>query len=192
MFDFFGVLISVIFGLALTHLLRGLGRLIQMRHETRLYWVHIIWTINVVLFVLAVWWGMYWWKGLDDWTFGWFAFISGYAIAIFMLAYLLYPAEFPAGVDFEAFFFDNRRWFFGIQMLVVLWDIPETLQKAALHLRPIPVQYGYLIAGLLLVSFVGLITDKRSVHAVISIAWLLLVLGYEFISSAARIFAHFA
>ncbi len=48
MFDFFGVLISVIFGLALTHLLRGLGRLIQMRHETRLYWVRIVWTINVV------------------------------------------------------------------------------------------------------------------------------------------------
>ena len=82
MFDYFGVLISVIFGLALTHLLRGLGRLIQKRHETRLYWVHIVWTINLVLFVLAIWWGMYWWKGLQDWTIGLFAFISGYAVVI--------------------------------------------------------------------------------------------------------------
>ena len=31
MFDYFGVLISVIFGLALTHLLRGVGRIIQLR-----------------------------------------------------------------------------------------------------------------------------------------------------------------
>ena len=92
-FDYFGVLISVIFGLALTHLLRGLGRLIQMRHESRAYWVHIVWTINVVMFVLAVWWGMYWWKGLQDWTFGWFLFVSGYAISVFMWSYALYPAE---------------------------------------------------------------------------------------------------
>jgi hypothetical protein len=191
MFDYFGVLISVIFGLALTHLLRGLGRLIQMRHETRTYWVHIVWTINVVIFVLAVWWGMYWWKGLQDWTFGWFSFVSGYAIAIFMWAYALYPAEFPAGVDFEAYFFANRRWFFGIQAVSVLWDIPETLQKAAMHLRPVPAVYWYLIASLLLVSIVGLITDKRRVHAVLCIAWLLLVLGYEFLSSAARIVARF-
>jgi hypothetical protein len=192
MFDYFGVLISVIFGLALTHLLRGLGRLIQMRHETRSYWVHIVWTINVVIFVLAVWWGMYWWKGLQDWTFGWFFFVSGYAIAIFMWAYSLYPTEFPAGVDFEAYFFANRRWFFGIQAVSVLWDVPETLQKAAMHLRPVPATYWYLIASLLLVSIVGQITDKRRVHAVLCIAWLLLVLGYEFLSSAARIVARFA
>lgn len=32
MFDYFGVLISVIFGLTLTHLPRGLGRIIQLRH----------------------------------------------------------------------------------------------------------------------------------------------------------------
>jgi hypothetical protein len=131
--------------------------------------------------------GMYWWKGLEDWTFGLFAFISGYAVVIFMWAYMLYPAEFPAGVDFEAFFFDNRRWFFGIQVLTVLWDAPEVLQKAALHLRPVPAQYGYLITGLLVVSLVGLITDKRRVHAVLCIAWLLLFLGYEFLTSVTRI-----
>jgi len=33
MFDYFGVLISVILGLALTHVLRRLAKLIQMRRE---------------------------------------------------------------------------------------------------------------------------------------------------------------
>jgi hypothetical protein len=107
----------------------------------------------------------------------------------FMWAYMLYPAEFPAGVDFEAFFFDNRRWFFGIQVLTVLWDVPEVVQKAALHLRPVPAQYGYLITGLFLVSLVGLVTDRRRIHAVLCIAWLLLFLGYEFLTSVTRIVA---
>jgi hypothetical protein len=187
MFDYFGVLISVILGLALTHLLRGLGRIIQMRHETRSYWVHIVWTINVVIFVLAIWWGMYWWKGLMDWTVEWFFFIAMYAVTIFMWAYVLFPAEFAPGVDFEAFFYANRRWFFGLQTVVVLMDLPETLQKAAMHLRPVPPQYLYVIAGLVLISVVALITERRRVHAVLCIAWLFTILSYLFFSSLERI-----
>jgi hypothetical protein len=57
-------------------------------------------------------------------------------------------------------------------------DIPETLQKGVLHLRPVPAQYGYLVAGLLLVTTVGLVTDKRRVHAALCIAWLLISLGW--------------
>ena len=192
MFDYFGVLISVIFGLALTHLLRGLGHLIQMRHETRPYWVHVVWTINVVIYVLGIWWGMYWWKGLEDWTFEWFFFIAGYAIAIFMWAYALFPAEFAPGADFSAYFFANRRWFFGIQVAVVLADIPETLQKGVMHLRQVPVQYGYFIAALLLISILGLFTDKRRIHGALCIIWVLIVLTYLFLSSVARIAARFA
>jgi hypothetical protein len=192
MFDYFGVLISIIFGLALTHVLRGLGRIIQMRHEIRPYWVHIVWTINVVIYVLSIWWSIYWWKGLGDWTFEWFLFITGYAIAIFMWAYVLFPAEFAPGVDFSAYFFSNRRWFFGLQVVVVLTDIPETLEKAVMHLRLVPVQYGYLVARLLLVSVVGLITDKRRIHAALCIVWLLMVLAYLFLSAGARIGARFA
>jgi len=191
MFDYFGVLISIIFGLALTHLLRGLGRVIQMRHETRPYWVHIVWTINVVIYVLSIWWSMYWWKGLADWSFEWFFFIAGYAIAIFMWAYMLFPAEFAPGVDFNTYFFANRRWFFGFQAVVVLTDIPETLQKGAMHLRPVPSQYGYLVAGLVLVTLVALITDRRRVHAALCILWLLMCLGYLFLSAGARISASF-
>jgi|ERR1019366_2717403 hypothetical protein len=187
MFDYFGVLISIILGLALTHLMRGLGRIIQMRHETRSYWVHIVWTINVVIFILAIWWGMYWWKGLMDWTVEWFFFIAMYAVTIFMWAYVLFPAEFAPGVDFEAFFYANRRWFFGLQTVVVLMDLPETLKKAAMHLRPVPSQYLYVIAGLVLISVVGLITERRRVHAVLCIAWLFTILSYLFFSSLERI-----
>jgi hypothetical protein len=48
-FDYFAVLISVILGLALIHPLRGLAKLIQMRHEIKPYWVHIVWTFNVII-----------------------------------------------------------------------------------------------------------------------------------------------
>src|SRR6185312_656652 len=102
MFDYFGVLISIIFGLALTHLLRGLGRLIQMRQETRSYWVHIVWTINVVIYALSIWWSMYWWKGLADRSFACFCFIAAAPIVRSTWTYVLCRAKSQPGVHLAA------------------------------------------------------------------------------------------
>jgi hypothetical protein len=189
-FDYFGVLISVILGLALTHLLRGLARLIQMRREIRPYWVHILWTINVVVFVLAIWWGMFWWRGLQSWTFEWFFFIALYAIALFMWASMLYPPEFSHGLDFEQYFFANRYWFFGIQSVVVLFDVVETLQKGAQQLRSVPGEYALLISAFLIITMVGMITSKRFVHGLLAVAWAATILSYLFLSAVARIVEH--
>ena len=191
MFDYFGVLVSVVFGLALTHMLRGVGRMIELRRETRPYWVQLMWALNVVVYVLAIWWGMYWWKGLQEWTAEWFFFIMGYAVAIFMWAYVLFPAELSPAVDLEAYFYANRRWFFGIASVVYLMDIPETLQKGVLHLRPVPNVYAYVITGFLVISGIGFFTANRRVHSVLCVASLFLTLGYLFFSSLERIAAHF-
>jgi hypothetical protein len=190
MFDYFGILISIIFGLALTHLLRGLGRIIQLRRETQIYWVHVVWVLNGVLFVLAIWWGMYWWKGLQTWSVEWFFFIAGYAVAIFMWVYVLFPSEFEPGINFETYFYENRRWFFGIQTGMFLMDIPETTQKSAMHLRATPEQYPVVIIGFLIMSVVGFFTANRRVHAVLCVGWLVLFLAYVFFSSLERIGAH--
>jgi hypothetical protein len=142
-FDYFAVLISVILGLALTHVLRGLAKLIQMRHETRHYWVHAVLSFNVVIWVLAIWWGMFWWRGLQDWSVGWFYFMVAYAVLQFMWASMLYPPEFPAGLDCEKYFLSNRYCFFGIQTAMLLMDMPETLVKGAAQLRPVPKEYRF-------------------------------------------------
>ncbi|HEY6482063.1 MAG TPA: hypothetical protein VIY54_00900 [Steroidobacteraceae bacterium] len=191
MFDYCAVLIAVILGLALIHLLRGLARQMQMRHDIRPYWVHILWTIDVIIWVLAIWWGMFWWRGLQELTAPWFYFLIGYAVLQFLWAAILYPPEFSAGLDFEDYFFSNRYWFFGIQAAVILMDIPETLVKGAAHLRPVPEQYPYLISGLLIVTALALLSRNRRLHGALSVAWLLLTLGYVFfIPLMSRIVGH--
>ena len=49
MFEYLGVLIAVILGLSLTHLLRGLSKLIHLRRTCRVYWVQVVWTINILI-----------------------------------------------------------------------------------------------------------------------------------------------
>ena len=180
MFDYFAVLISVILGLALIHLLRGLAKLIQMRHEITHYWVHIVWTFNVIIYVLGIWWGMFWWRGLQELNVQWFFFLIAYAVLQFMWAAMLYPPEFSRGMDFQKYFLSNKYWFFGIQLAVVLIDIPETLVKGAWHLRAVPKEYPFFISALLAISVVALLSSKRQVQAFLGITWLLAILSYLF------------
>lgn len=187
MFDYLGVLISLILGLALTHLLYGLTRLIELRDSARIYWVQIVWTANIVLFVLAIWWGMFWWKHLAAWTFQQFLFLAGYSIVLFMLASLLYPHECGHETDFEAHFFKQRRWFFGLLIVVFLFDIPETLFKATDHLRGVPPQYIVFVPYMVAISIAGLVTANRRVHAVLSLLWLFGISAYLLFSSLDRI-----
>ena len=189
MFSYLGVLISVILGLALTHLLVGLSKLIQLRGSVKIYWVQVVWTINVILYVLALWWGMFWWNKLQVWTIEEFLFIIGYAIVVFMLASMLFPWDFSAGLDFEQYFFANKSWFFEILLTATLIDIPETLSKGSTHLRDVPKQYVLYIPITLTIVGIALVSKNRRVHAVLSVSWLALILAYLAFTSLSRIVA---
>lgn len=62
MFDYLAVLISVVLGFAVTHVLTGMSGAINRRDDVRIDWLQMFWALNVLAYVLAVWWGMYWWS----------------------------------------------------------------------------------------------------------------------------------
>lgn len=190
MFDYLGVLISVILGLGLTHLLLGLSRTIQARHTVRIYWVHIVWTFSMLVYVLAIWWGMYWWRQLHEWTIQFFMFLAGYSAVLFLLASLLFPHELRDGLDFEAEFMRNRRWFFGLLIVALALDIPETALKGVDHLRAVPAQYILFLPSALLLAAAGWLTANRRAHGLIAISWLAALLGYLTLSSLQRVVVH--
>jgi hypothetical protein len=189
MFDYLGVLLSIVLGLALTHVLFGVAHIIQMRRSIRAYWVQLVWAMNVLMYVLAVWWGMSWWRHLPVWRFEEFLFLIGYAIVVFMFAAVLFPVRFGEGFDCEAYYFANRRWFFGLLALALLLDIPETLAKQTAGLRAVPVQYRIFIPFALALAGTGFLSGNRRVHAVICVAFLLALLSYETLTSLDRILA---
>jgi len=187
MFDYLGVLISVILGMAITHLLKGVNRLIQLRRKVRPYWVHLVWTLNVLIYVLGIWWGMFWWKRLESWSIEQFLFLTAYAIVLFLLAGMLYPAEMPEDHHCETYFFENRRWFFGIWILALLIDIPETLLKGDAHLRDVPTQYALFLGVSLAIGITGFASANRRIHAVLAPAWLATSLVYLMFTSLEHI-----
>jgi len=178
MFEYLGIMIGVILGLSLTYLVTGLSRLIHLRRTAKLYWVHIVWTFNIVIYVLTLWWSMFWWNNLREWTIWEFFFIVAYCTMTFVVASMLYPPKIADNTDFERYFFDNRGWFFGTVIACTLLDIPETLAKGMVHLRAVPAQYALFISVILAIEIIGLISDNRRVHAILCLSWLAAISCY--------------
>lgn len=182
-FEYLGVLISVIMGLGITHLATGAAKLIQHRDSVRLYLPHALWTINVLLFILLIWWGMFWWSGHDSWYAYEYLFITFYAIVLFLLASILYPWDMKEDFDVREYFLKNRRWFYGVLFLAWCLDIPETVAKSSVDLRPVPAAYFWFVGIHLAIAAIGLMTRKHIVHVLLPILFLLAVVFYVLMSS---------
>jgi hypothetical protein len=125
-FEFVTVLVSVIVGLAVTHLLTGLGRAVHLRQKASLWWVHLLWTATVFVYLALHWWALFYLRDESTWNFWVFLYILIHSVLLFFLAVLLYRPD-PDGVlDHRATFELNRSWFFGVFAVALLADIGTT------------------------------------------------------------------
>ena len=68
-FEYLGVILSVIMGLGVTHILAGLSKTIHHRNSVKPYWVQAMWALNVLIYIVTIWWGMFWWSSQQDWSY---------------------------------------------------------------------------------------------------------------------------
>ena len=174
-FEYIGVLISVIMGLAITHLAVGASKLIQNRETTRLCLPHALWTINVLLYILMIWWSMFWWSGLEDWSAYHYLGITLYAIVMFLMSAMLYPYDMHDDIDIEAYFFKNRVWFFSLMIIAWTLDIFETVGKDMTGLREMPPRYFIFVSSMIVLAIIGIVSSNRGVHRALPTAWLILL-----------------
>lgn len=186
-FEYIGVLISVIMGLGITHLATGATKLIQHRDKVRFYLPHALWTVNVLIYILLIWWGMFWWSGHENWYAYEYLFITFYAIALFFLASMLYPWDMDKDIDVREYFFRNRLWFFGALFVAWCLDIPETLVKSNADLRPVPQEYFWFIGLQLMMAVTGLSTRRHFVHLLLPIIWFTVTVYYVLMSTLGQI-----
>lgn len=188
-FEYIGVLVSVIMGLGITHLATGATKLIQHRDKVRFYVPHAIWTVNILIYILIIWWGMFRWSEHQNWFAYEYLFITLYAIVLFFLASMLYPWDMDKNIDVEKFFSRHRRWFFGALFLAWCLDIPETVIKSTADLRAIPQDYAVFVSLHLAIALTGFSTRNRIVHLVLPILWISLTVYYVLLSIVGQISA---
>ena len=188
-FEYLGVLLSVIMGLGVTHILAGLAKTIHNRKTITLFWVHSLWAINVLIYIVIIWWGMFWWSSQQEWSFFQFLLLVLYAIALFFSASLLFPWEFPNDFDFEVHFFETRPWFFSVMTVAWCIDVPETVLKSTGGMRDLPEAYIALVIVNILLLALAAAWPNKTYHKFAAIFWPVFTVGYLSLTTLVQIAA---
>jgi hypothetical protein len=155
-FEYLSVLISIILALGMTRVLAGVGEMLQARRQHRIYWVHIVWIINVFIYLVVAWWIFYRWRNQQSWNFYLFVFVLISPTILYLASMLLFPREGGSdeSVDYKAHYYANHRAFFVIFSLFTVVDIVDTLLKGVAHFFELGTPY--IISSVL--YFAGMLT----------------------------------
>ena len=124
-FEFLTVLISIVFGLGLTHLLYGLFRHLARGDLTP---EHALFSAWVFLVLVLNWWVLYQWRDYQGWSFEVFLLIVLWSLTYYVMAIALYP---PDDRDSRVAEFDYR-WFFWSAFATGVIDVAWTAVRGML------------------------------------------------------------
>ncbi len=163
--SYLSFLTSIVLALGVTHLLTGLGKILQHRGRLILDWVHLLWMLNIFMFLLLDWWILYRWSTQQTWTFFLFIFILLTPIVSFLLTVLLIPEKIEDGLDLKSHFEQNRRSFFILAALLPPLDALDTYLKGWQHFLAQGVIYPITILLLFILMVIAALTSNRRYHA---------------------------
>jgi len=187
LFEYIAVLTSIIIGLGMAHLLRGVASLIQQSlkpDNVSVYWVHLCW-VGYMFFTLVFWW---WWEfrlgTIEVWTFGVYFFVVFYAFVMFLLCALLFPITSEGCKDYKEYFYSIRFWLFGLLGISYVLDLVDTLAKGQEYFMNMGAEYLLATLAQILFSMVAMVTRNEHYHALFAIG----MLTYQ-VSWAMRLFS---
>lgn len=175
-FEYLSVFISILMGLVVTHLVLGTVSIIQERKTTKVYWVHLVWVANCLAYITQTWWFLHFWNNLESWTLPIFYLLFGYTLALTAFAGLLFPVH-GSVTDYRTYFYENHRWFFGLQFLWLCLDAVEVATKATIGLRSVPEDYLLLTGPILLLLLAAVFVKNARYHGFLA----LLVFCYQIV-----------
>ncbi len=178
-FEYVAVLISIIVGLALTQILRGVGRMVTTKDGPRPYWVHLIWTFYLFLNIALFW----WWEfrlGTVEWSLSIYLVVITYATLFFFVSLVMQPGTLDGVASYREYFYSHRRWIFGLIIAITLWDFVDTLIKGMTHFANLGA--GYLAMNITLIgaSAVAIITPNERYHKIFATAWLIIFVAFQY------------
>lgn len=175
MFEYVIVLTGVVIGLALTHLMQGIAKIIEHPGRVRVWWVHLGWV--AYMFVSAVFW--WWWEFrlrlITNWSFQLYVFVVVYAFFIYLICAVLFPSDVSPFPGFKEYFLARRRWFFGMLIAWLAIDLLDTWVKGLAYFQSLGIEYPIAQVGLALLCVLGLLSPRERVQ----VAVLLLVVAYQ-------------
>jgi hypothetical protein len=124
-FEFIAVLISIVFGVAMTNLLSGMLRSYFKRDLSN---TRLAWSLAVGIVLVANWWGFFRWSDNPEWTFPQFLFLVFWSTTHYLLAVSIYPYEFLDEYSEEM----QRKFLLWAILVVLMADLAENAVRGEL------------------------------------------------------------
>jgi hypothetical protein len=175
-FEYISVLLSIILGLGIAQLLSGIARLVRDgRALAPAWWVMAI-VATLLLAHFQVWWVSFGWRDIATWTFfSYFAFMV-LPMLLYLLAYLVLPADLRLdGVELTQEFLARRRPFY---ILVALIPVASFFQQWMFG-QPFHFDMDSAIRLVwLLLAVPGFVSRRVAVQATLSVVYLVVFIAY--------------
>jgi len=179
-FEYLVALLSVVAALGLARALSGIAKLIHSREQITFSWIHILWTVNVLVWLVAYWWFSFALATVDTWTPQLLLFVLVYGALIYFLLALLYPDQVDTGTDLFVYFTKNRKWFFGALILLGVMDLIDAVVKSnvtELGGPPMPA-YALFMSVWIVPAIAALFIKNKIFHAIYSVTFFCALVGY--------------
>lgn len=163
------IITGILIGFALTHLLKGVARLIQYRGRARVYWVHLVWVAFAFFYVISFWWWEFWLEKLPSWTFPLYLFVTFYGVLIYLLCALLVPDDLAGFDGFRDYFYSRRQWLFGVLAAICIVDFVDSMIKGGEHLQMLGSEYDWIQLASLGCCIVAMKTRNVRFHAAFAV-----------------------
>jgi hypothetical protein len=180
LFEYISVLTSIIVGLGIAHLLRGLAQLVQHPGRYRVYWVHLAWVGFMFLNMIFFWWWEFALAEIEVWLFRDYLFLVSYAVINYLMCAMLFPSDLDDYEGYADYFLSRRVWFFGLFAVSTVADIFDTLIKGEDHFAKLGTDYIMLTTTFVLMAIIGAATRRHGVHAVIVVMALVFQIWWAF------------
>jgi len=181
LFEFLMVLVSIIIGLGIAEILRGIARQIRCRDSVEYYWVHSVLIALIFIALLQQWWEIWGVQANSSWTFLELLLMLSGPIGLFLIAHLLFPQPIQ-DTNIRDYYYGAMRpiWWLGVITVTFATLFRPLVTGAAL----ITVDNASSLLGF--VGFIILGSSRNGkVHAIlvpvllVSILWDVLAITFE-------------
>ncbi|HCV97623.1 hypothetical protein D3C87_302230 [compost metagenome] len=172
------VVLSIILGLSITTLLRGLAGIIEHPRRRGWSWIHLCWVVWALISVVTFWWWEFRLGEVRQWTFELYLFVIAYCAAWYLLCVLLFPDDVREFGSYETYLLQRRGWFFGMLALLTLLDLGDTAIKGHSRWQMLGAAYPVHTVLMLGIAALGAACRQRRAHLGLAVVALVYQAGY--------------
>ena len=177
-FEFVTIFCSLILGLALTHIFRGVSDLYEIRERVKTYWLNSLWVVTVIMWSIFSWWGL--WELsiiLEDWHYSQYWFLMMNLSSIYFFTTLVLPKATDEGIiDLEAHYYSVHKAFFSIVAFSLFTTVAVNY---SLFGKP-------MISDMTIMPFIvgcaavgAVFTDSRLYHKIIGVFMFVMFIAFQ-------------